>query len=181
MPIKVLSLDLLTHENLSLITNYYNTYRPKDLERIELFEFKKYSDNKTSDYGFRIRSRQINSIYSNSTYKYMRWQMKTLTSIYNFPPFSYEEEVLLFRIMGGVLGKEHVSYYRTYDQAIKHSPSFNHTVFSNLLTRSPVPESIRTDGVIASKEGNILSRVAVDISDLSLSANAGWKYPRIRI
>jgi hypothetical protein len=189
MPIKVSTIDLITKENIRAIVHYYNTNLPKGFEPIEFVEYKNNSvvmpstdDIRPMYYGFRIpSSSQTNHIYSNGTYKHMRWQRKTLVSIYNFPPFSQEEEIWLFRTIGFVLGKEHVSYYRAYNEAIKHSPSFNHTVFSDLLSRSPVPESIRTGGVVASKEGNILSRVAVDTSDLSLSANAGWKYPRIRI
>ena len=131
----------------------------------------------TSQFGLRIASSKPNYSYSNGTYKYMRWQMKTLSSMYNYPSFSIEEEVLLFRIMRVVMGKENVSYYRTYDQAIKHSPSFNHITFSNLLTssprNSPIPINIRT--------GQMNVKPVVDTTDLSLSSNLGWNFPRVRI
>ena len=199
MPIKISSVDLLTKENINDIVCYYNSYRPKESEPIEFVEYNhksglsKYNKHQeTSIYGFRIPSSQPNHTYSNGAYKYMRWQMKTLASLYNYPPFSPEEELLLFRIIGFVLGKEHVTYYRTYDQAIKHSPSFNTIVFSDLFIRdteveekysvvqkanspkvnkSPIPTNIKTGRY----------QVHMDTSELSLSANSGWKYTRVRI
>ena len=196
MPIKISSIDLLTKENIHDIVCYYNSYRSKELEPIEFVEYNQKSrlakHQESSIYGFRILSSQPNRTYSNGVYKYMRWQMKTLTSLYNYPPFYHEEELLLFRIIGFVMGKEHVTYYRTYDQAIKHSPSFNTTVFSDLFERDtehkdkyimipkinspqvnkiPIPTNIKTGRY----------QIHVDTSELSLSTNSGWKYTRVRI
>jgi len=204
MPIKVSSIDLITKENIQDMIYYYNNFRPHDFEPIEMVEYKDptrilveirmetshYGQRREAPqqltskvasppekFGLRIASSKPNYSYSNGTYKYMRWQMKTLSSMYNYPSFSIEEEILLFRIMMFVLGKENVSYYRTYDQAIKHSPSFNHITFSDLLTnsprRSPIPTNIRT--------GQSIFKPVVDTTDLSLSSNLGWKFPRVRI
>lgn len=183
MPIKVSSVDLITKENIEDIIQYYNNFRPRDLEPIEMVEYKDPTRilgdirMETSHYGLRIASSKPNHSYSNGTYKYMRWQMKTLSSMYNYPAFSIEEEILLFKIIRFVMGKENVFYYRTYDQAIKHSPSFNHITFSNLLTssprHSPIPINIRT--------GQMIVAPVIDTTDLSLSSNLGWKFPRVRI
>ena len=182
MPIKVSSAELITKVNVRDIACYYNSCRPKYFEAIEMVEYK---NNKsaigsiqmeTFNYGFRIASTETNRSYSNGTHKYMRWQMKNLASMYNYPPFSVEEEVLLFRVIRFVLGKENVFYFRTYDQAIKNSPCFNHVAFSDLFSKSPPQKSFLTN------MGNeIFKPAVVDKNVLSLSANSGWKFPRVRI
>jgi hypothetical protein len=112
MPIKVSTIDLVTKENIRAIVHYYNANLPKGFEPIEFVEYKNNSlvgsnhdDVGSTYYGFRIPSTQTNPTYSNGMYKHMRWQRKTLVSIYNFPPFSQEEEIWLFRTMGFVWAK----------------------------------------------------------------------------
>jgi len=173
MPIKVSTVELITKDSMYDVASYYNLMRIKGYEAIEMVEYK---NNSRINYGFRIASTEPNRNYSNGTYKYMRWQMKTLTSIYNYPPFSVEEEFLLFKVIRFVLGKDEVFYFRTYDQAIKNSPCFNHVSFSNLLSKSPPQKSFKTS------ESNVfVSNPVVDMNELSLSYNSGWKFPRVRI
>jgi len=173
MPIKVSTVELITKDSMYDVASYYNSIRIKGYEAIEMIEYK---NNSRINYGFRIASTEPNRNYSNGTYKYMRWQMKTLTSIYNYPPFSVEEEFLLFKVIRFVLGKDEVFYFRTYDQAIKNSPCFNHVAFSNLFSKSPPQKSFKTS------EGNeFVSNPVVDMNELSLSYNSGWKFPRVRI
>ena len=173
MPIKVSSAEFITKNRMNDAVSYYNSLRPEDFEDIELVEYK---NSTQTTYGFRIASTDTNHSYSNGTHKYMRWQTKTLASMYNYPPFSVEEEVLLFRVIRFVLGKENVFYFRTYDQAIKNSPCFNHVVFSNLLSKSPPQKTFITNIV-----NEIFKPAVVDKNTLSLSTNSGWKFPRVRI
>jgi hypothetical protein len=211
MPIKVSSAELITKDNVRYIACYYNSCRPKDFEAIEMVEYKNNRsvigsieketftpslienargnvtlplesppeggdlNRQRCNYGFRIASTETNRSYSNGTHKYMRWQMKNLASMYNYPPFSVEEEVLLFRVIRFVLGKENVFYFRTYDQAIKNSPCFNHVAFSDLFSKSPPQKSFLTN------MGIEISKPVVDKNALSLSANSGWKFHRVRI
>jgi len=177
MPIKITTVDLITKASVLSMVEYYNTHRPKNTEILELVEYTHLSvrsgEVPLTRYGFRMLATQPNHAYANGKYKYMRWQGKTLVSIYNYPPFSPEEEILLFKIARYVLGKENVSYYRTYEQAIKHSPNYNATVFSHLLGDArPAPENRCPD---------VRREHVVDDSVLSLSANAGWRFPRVRI
>jgi len=184
MPIKISSVDLLTRQNMDDIVNYYNNYITKEDPPIEYFEYIPNSWEKHVIRGFRIQSANPNFMYREGAYRYMRWQHRTLTAIYNYLPFSSAEETRLFRTMGFVLGKEHVSFYETYNQAVKHSPSFHRTVFSDLFQGSPrrippelSPGTSQTSGIF-----NHEKKICVtDTSELSLSANAGWKFPRIRI
>jgi hypothetical protein len=54
----------------------------------------------------------------------LRWNSgKYLVTYFNKPGFTEEEKVLLFKVMRLVLGKENVSYYNTYGDAKKDSPS----------------------------------------------------------
>ena len=179
MPIKVTSIELITKENLESTVHFYNLYKPCEFENIEFIEYKNkiYVENEKIllNYGFRIPSSRPNLSYSNGTYKYMRWHVKTLSTIYKYPPFLPDEEVLLFRILRFVIGKEHVTYFRTYDQAIKNSPSFDTNIFSKLLSKSPC-RGVTYDSM--TKKEN---KICMDVSELSISTNSGWKYPRVRI
>jgi hypothetical protein len=181
MPIKVTSIELITKENLKTIVQHYNLYKPCEFENIEFIEYKNkvnvVNEKISLNYGFRIPCSRPNFSYSNGTHKYMRWHIKTLSSIYNYPPFLPEEEVLLFRILRFVIGKEHVTYFRTYDQAIKNSPNFDISIFSKLLIKSPC-RNISYDSVPTTK---IEKKVLVDATELSISTNSGWKFPRVRI
>lgn len=65
----------------------------------------------------------------------IRWnQQKYLVPYSNIPNFLYEEEILLFKTMQFVLGKENVEYYQTYGEAKMTSPTL---VENYLLKRSP--------------------------------------------
>ncbi len=70
----------------------------------------------------------------------LRWNSKRyLVSYCNIPAFLVEEELLLFKTMQFILGKENVSYYTSYGEAKMASPS----VLEALLTgRSPKRNSI---------------------------------------
>ena len=65
----------------------------------------------------------------------LRWnQQKYLVGYCNIASFSREEEILLFKTMQFVLGKENVEYYQTYGEAKMTSPTL---VENYLLKRSP--------------------------------------------
>jgi hypothetical protein len=65
----------------------------------------------------------------------IRWnQQKYLVPYSNIPNFLYEEEILLFKTMQFVLGKENVEYYSSYGEAKMTSPSLAENY---LLKRSP--------------------------------------------
>jgi len=67
----------------------------------------------------------------------LRWNAgKYLVGYCNIPTFSKEEEILLFKTMQFILGKEKVEYYETYGDAKKDSPS----IVENLLVQK---DSIR--------------------------------------
>ena len=69
----------------------------------------------------------------------LRWnQKKYLVGYCNIPTFTIEEEILLFKTMSFVLGKENVAYYDTYGDAKKESPS----VIENLLIKRSPKRSI---------------------------------------
>jgi len=60
----------------------------------------------------------------------LRWnQKKYLVGYCNIPTFTVEEEILLFKTMRFVLGKENVAYFETFGDAKKDSPS----IVENLL------------------------------------------------
>ena len=69
----------------------------------------------------------------------LRWnQKKYLVSYCNIPTFTVEEEILLFKTMSFVLGKENVAYYDTFGDAKKESPS----IIENLLIKRSPKRSI---------------------------------------
>ena len=69
----------------------------------------------------------------------LRWnQKKYLVGYCNIPTFTIEEEILLFKTMSFVLGKENVAYYDTYGDAKKESPS----ILENLLIQKSPKRSI---------------------------------------
>lgn len=123
MPIKVTSQEMTT-KYIEDIIEYYNYSRPAGSEPIE------YLQCKGGGYKILCSNKQH---YANGKYKQIRWQRKILISFYNYPSFSIEEELLLYNMMKFVLGKENVSYYLSYDQAIKHSPSFKSSILSSIL------------------------------------------------
>jgi hypothetical protein len=123
MPIKLVSQEM-TVFGIDDIIQYYNYLRPDGSEPIEYLHSK--------DGGYQILCSDRNNVF-HGQYKQLRWQRKILISYYNYPSFSIEEELLLYNMMRYVLGKENVSYYLSYDQAIKHSPSFKSSVLSSIL------------------------------------------------
>jgi hypothetical protein len=62
----------------------------------------------------------------------LRWNSgKYLVNYCNIPGFLIEEEILLFKTMRFVLGKENVEYFDTYGDAKQNSPS----IIENLLVK----------------------------------------------
>lgn len=65
----------------------------------------------------------------------LRWNSKKyLVSYCNIPAFLVEEELLLFKTMQFILGKENVTYYTSYGEAKMASPSVLEALLSG---RSP--------------------------------------------
>jgi len=154
MPIKITTTDFITEINMKAVVSYYNTYliiTGKDITfNIELVEYK----NATKpNYGFRIKLKNPNYKYTNGEYKHMRWENKTLASLFNFPPFLPEEEYLLYKFMRFTIGKEHVTYYDTYEKAIVDSPNFNRSTLVQIQTSNPVmKDTISQLGQICRRE-----------------------------
>ena len=66
----------------------------------------------------------------------LRWNAgKYLVNYCNIPAFSKEEEILLFKTMQFILGKNNVEYYETYGDAKKDSPSI---VENFLVQKGPI-------------------------------------------
>lgn len=123
MPIKVAFLEMkLTY--IPDIIEYYNYLRPDGSDPIEYLDCK--------EGGYQILCSDKKNVFYGK-YKQLRWHRKILISYYNYPSFTIEEELLLYNMMRYALGKENVAYYLSYDQAIKHSPSFKSDVLSSIL------------------------------------------------
>jgi hypothetical protein len=126
MPIKITSTDFINKKNMLEIVSYYNLYlKQTGKEMTSIIELVEYDINKVTNYGFRIQLKKPMSTYVEGNYKQVRWQNKNLASVFNYPAFSQEEELLLYKIMRFVLGKENVTYYSSFEQAIINSPNYN--------------------------------------------------------
>lgn len=133
MPIKITSTDFITEKNMKAIVMYYNLYlKQTGKDTTSVIELAEYDINSITNYGFRIKLQKPLPTYVEGNYKQVRWKNKNLASVFNYPAFSQEEEFLLYRIMRFVLGKENVSYYCSFEQAIVNSPSFNRSVCDSL-------------------------------------------------
>lgn len=130
----------ISNKELEDILFHYNSMKPIDTGILEILLCR--------EGGFKIISPLKHTPYENHNNHYMnqiaieqrkdhelRWnQKKYLVGYCNIPTFSQEEEMLLFKTMRFVLGKENVEYYDTYGDAKKESPS----ILENLLIkRSP--------------------------------------------
>ena len=134
MPIKITTIDLITEKNMKATVSYYNTYLKmtgnETTPEIELIE---YMNGTKTNYGFRIKTNNPNYTYAVNEYNIMRWENKTLSAIFNYPPFLPEEELLLYKIMRFVVGKDNVIYYSSYQQSIVNSPRFNRSLIVSPL------------------------------------------------
>jgi hypothetical protein len=85
----------------------------------------------------------------------LRWnQQKYLVNYCNIPSFTLDEEILLFKTMSFVLGKENVAYYDTFGDAKKDSPS----IIENYLIKKSPKRSIAYSPPAATQQ-SILKRV----------------------
>jgi hypothetical protein len=143
MSIKI-ALSSISSQDIEDILFHYNTIKPANSGVLENLV--------CNEGGFRIVPPPCNTVVNksdpygtaNKGAREIRWNSgKYLVTYFNKPGFTEEEKVLLFKVMRLVLGKENVSYYKTYGDAKKDSPSIkdnfmvrNGTVDLNTTTHS---------------------------------------------
>jgi hypothetical protein len=143
MSIKI-ALSSISSQDIEDILFHYNTLKPANSGVLENLV--------CNEGGFRIVPPPCNTVVNksdpygtaNKRARELRWNSgKYLVTYFNRPGFTEEEKVLLFKVMRLVLGKENVSYYKTYGDAKKDSPSIkdnfmvrNGTVDLNTTTHS---------------------------------------------
>ena len=143
MSIKI-ALSSISSQDIEDILFHYNTIKPANSGVLENLV--------CNEGGFRIVPPPCNTVVNksdpygtaNKRARELRWNSgKYLVTYFNRPGFTEEEKVLLFKVMRLVLGKENVSYYKTYGDAKKDSPSIkdnfmvrNGTVDLNTTTHS---------------------------------------------
>jgi len=136
MTIKI-ALSSVSKQDIADILIHYNNIKPQNSGFLE--------DLVCKEGGFRIAPQECKTSLNksdpvamhfctrnNERARELRWNSKKyLVSYFNRPGFSKEEEILLFKVMRFVLGKENVSYYETYGDAKTDSPSIK----ENLLIK----------------------------------------------
>jgi hypothetical protein len=143
MSIKI-ALSSISSQDIEDILFHYNNLKPANSGVLENLV--------CNEGGFRIVPPPCNTVVNksdpygtaNKMARELRWNSgKYLVTYFNRPGFTEEEKVLLFKVMRLVLGKENVSYYKTYGDAKKDSPSIkdnfmvrNGTVDLNTTTHS---------------------------------------------
>jgi len=139
-----IALSSISSQDIEDILFHYNTIKPANSGVLENLV--------CNEGGFRIVPPPCNTVVNksdpygtaNKRARELRWNSgKYLVTYFNRPGFTEEEKVLLFKVMRLVLGKENVSYYKTYGDAKKDSPSIkdnfmvrNGTVDLNTTTHS---------------------------------------------
>jgi hypothetical protein len=139
-----IALSSISSQDIEDILFHYNTLKPANSGVLENLV--------CNEGGFRIVPPPCNTVVNksdpygtaNKRARELRWNSgKYLVTYFNRPGFTEEEKVLLFKVMRLVLGKENVSYYKTYGDAKKDSPSIkdnfmvrNGTVDLNTTTHS---------------------------------------------
>jgi hypothetical protein len=130
----------ITEREIEDILFHYNTMKPRNFDTLERAICK--------EGGFKITPADANTVpeihknpvmnqleFEKRRARELRWnQQRYLVSYCNIPAFKVEEEILLFKTMSFVLGKENVAYYDTFGDAKKESPSI---VENFLIKKSP--------------------------------------------
>ena len=123
MSIKI-ALSSISNQDIEDILMHYNKLKPANSGVLENLV--------CNEGGFRIVPPPCDTVLNksdpygtaNKRVRELRWNSgKYLVTYFNKPGFTEEEKVLLFKVMRLVLGKENVSYYKTYGDAKKDSPS----------------------------------------------------------
>jgi hypothetical protein len=119
----------ITEREIEDILFHYNTMKPRNFDTLER--------GICREGGFKITPSDANTVpeihknpvmnqleFEKRRARELRWnQQKYLVSYCNIPAFKVEEEILLFKTMSFVLGKENVTYYDTFGDAKMESPS----------------------------------------------------------
>jgi len=132
MPIKITSPSIISEQDIEDIVYQYNQNKPIKLEEIKAL----YTKDLTFC-GFKLQQSTFarHGVYVENEFKQIRFYGKYLTAYNNYPPFTAEEEQLLFTVMRIVLGKENVNYYKTFSSAVSYSPTTNITLIN--IKKSP--------------------------------------------
>lgn len=121
MTIKV-TLNIINKEDIEKILYYYNELKTNNDEYLDVINCK--------EGGFQLLPKSQNKLLKYKS-KQLRWNNKYLVSYSNYNEFNKEEEVLLFKVMSLVLGKENVLIYNSYSDAKLSSPSIQHILKKN--------------------------------------------------
>ena len=134
MPIKITSPSIISEQDIEDIVYQYNQNKLVNWEEITAL----YTREEIFC-GFKLQQSPLvkRGIYVENEFKQIRFYGKYLTAYNNYPPFTAEEEQLLFTIMRIVLGKENVNYYKTFSSAVSCSPTTNITLIN--IKKSPAP------------------------------------------
>ena len=139
MTIKI-ALPSISHKEIDDIIFHYNAMKPNDFGLLENLICR--------EGGFKIAPQETKTVPQKHNNPFMnqyeiekrrnrelRWNSKKyLVSYCNIPAFLEKEEVLLFKTMQFILGKENVTYYTSYGEAKMASPSVLEALLSG---RSP--------------------------------------------
>ena len=139
MTIKI-AVPSVSQKEIDDIIFHYNAMKPPDFGLLENLICR--------EGGFKIAPKEATTALPQHTNPFMnqyelekrrnrelRWNSKKyLVSYCNIPAFLVEEEMLLFKTMQFILGKENVTYYTSYGEAKMASPSVLEAMLSG---RSP--------------------------------------------
>ena len=168
MPIKVAT-KYITSEEIQAIIQNYNYNKPTTEPSIEYLQcseggFKLY----IGIHEFNKKYKRYGGYTRNGPVKQLRWNRNILVSYYNYPGFSPDEELRLFRAMCDILGRENVEYYETFSSAL------------DPMWRNEVPE---TKGGLVQDATGMMSegRRPGDIQAPCLVSCGGYSFPRVRL
>jgi hypothetical protein len=135
MPIKITSLSIISNEDIEDIIYNYNKNKPVNWEELRALYTKE-----LTLCGFKLQQSTFakRSTYVENEFKQIRFYGKYLTAYNNYPPFTAEEEQLLFTVMRIILGKDNVNYYKTFSSAVSYSPTTNITLIN--IKKSPAAQ-----------------------------------------
>ena len=192
MPIKVAT-KYITSEEIQAIIQNYNYNKPTTEPSIEYLQcseggFKLY----IGIHEFNKKYKRYGGYTRNGPVKQLRWNRNILVSYYNYPGFSPDEELRLFRAMCDILGRENVEYYETFSSALRLLVEERSSGDKRMDVEGRSSDEVWTHVDFWQKSGAPESKVAMEdnyqcakmevlVRAPSLVSCGGYSFPRVRL